>query len=116
MRSKVHFVVQTPVRSARVLIGKALETLGLNWSGREDSNLRPLPPEGVSPSVTQRFSVVRGLKGGAYPCVRSRAVHARRFGLNLEHCLSGPARLPSRGASLVTKDKSLSIHPANRES
>ena len=28
------------------------------WSGREDSNLRPLPPEGVSPRRTRCFPVL----------------------------------------------------------
>lgn len=32
----------------------------LNWSGKEDSNLRPLPPEDASPLGIRRFSVVRG--------------------------------------------------------
>jgi hypothetical protein len=27
------------------------------WSGREDSNLRPLPPEDAGPGVTARVSV-----------------------------------------------------------
>ena len=31
-----------------------------NWSGKEDSNLRPLPPEDASPLGIRRFSVVRG--------------------------------------------------------
>ena len=29
-----------------------------NWSGREDSNLRPLPPERITPRRIWRFSVV----------------------------------------------------------
>jgi hypothetical protein len=29
----------------------------IKWSGKEDSNLRPLPPENGSPAVTRRISV-----------------------------------------------------------
>jgi hypothetical protein len=29
---------------------------GNAWSGKEDSNLRPLPPENVAPDGTRRFS------------------------------------------------------------
>jgi hypothetical protein len=30
----------------------------ISWSGREDSNLRPLPPEDADPVFIRRFSVV----------------------------------------------------------
>ena len=53
------------------------------WSGREDSNLRPLPPENVYPADTQRipvgFSHTRLSHGG----IVSRFVHGPRFKLGL---------------------------------
>jgi hypothetical protein len=57
---------------------------GRRWSGREDSNLRPLPPERIAPNRIGRFSVVR-----ARAALRSRGpcsctVHAIRFALNFE--------------------------------
>jgi hypothetical protein len=42
---KVQTVASAPVYFACCDGGFPLE----NWSGREDSNLRPLPPEGVAP-------------------------------------------------------------------
>jgi len=33
----------------------------IKWSGREDSNLRPLPPENGCPAVTQRFFVASAM-------------------------------------------------------
>jgi hypothetical protein len=49
------------------------------WSGREDSNLRPLPPEGVAPRRIRCFSTVfpeASMRSGG---LCSRSVH----GLNL---------------------------------
>lgn len=54
------------------------------WSGKEDSNLRPLPPEGCYPSVSAHFPVhfaYRRLSSGG-PC--SLLVHGRRFNLILQ--------------------------------
>lgn len=48
------------------------------WSGREDSNLRPLPPEGGSPRLTPWNTARPGLLGGSYPSVCSRSVHGIR--------------------------------------
>lgn len=53
------------------------------WSGREDSNLRPLPPEGVSPRRTRRFSVGSVSERGASACVCSRLIHGRGSTANL---------------------------------
>jgi hypothetical protein len=59
-----------------------------SWSGREDSNLRPLPPEGVSPVRIRRFSVVSHAQAGAPSASCCHAVHGARFNMNLGHCLS----------------------------
>lgn len=53
------------------------------WSGREDSNLRPLPPEGVAPDGIERFSapsVGEGVMSGgteslSVPPIRGGEVH-----------------------------------------
>lgn len=54
-----------------------------NWSGRLDSNQRPLPPERTAPTRTPRFSVVshRAKALSNAPC--SRPVHGQRFAANL---------------------------------
>jgi hypothetical protein len=59
------------------------------WSGREDSNLRPLPPEGVAPSRARCFSAVfpRGDLRSGGQC--SLGVHGKRFTVNLGPCLYG---------------------------
>lgn len=49
MTSKVRSATPAPVLFAWHNGGFPLE----NWSGREDSNLRPLPPEGVAPRLQQ---------------------------------------------------------------
>jgi hypothetical protein len=60
-----------------------------NWSGREDSNLRPLPPEGVAPRLTRaRFAISSGNRI-APKQIRFGTVSARRFNLNLGPCLFG---------------------------
>jgi hypothetical protein len=55
----------------------------VSWSGRLDSNQRPLPPERTAPTRTPRFSVVshRGKVLSNAPC--SRPVHGPRFAANL---------------------------------
>ena len=49
----------------------------VKWSGREDSNLRPLPPEDVSPSRIPQLSVVSQAVNDAYTDVCSRSVYGR---------------------------------------
>jgi hypothetical protein len=52
---------------------------GNTWSGREDSNLRPLPPEGVAPRRIRCFAMAFQEGSVASDCLCSRSVH----GLNL---------------------------------
>jgi hypothetical protein len=68
-----------------------VKNVGKSWSGREDSNLRPLPPEGAAPERIRWFLTVfpeRLLSSGGR-C--SRLFHGRRFGVNLGPCLFGVA-------------------------
>jgi len=46
MTQKVQYVAPAPVH---IVCFRATIRLVKRWSGREDSNLRPLPPEGVAP-------------------------------------------------------------------
>ena len=55
------------------------ENLGLKWSGKEDSNLRPLPPEDAEPVSTRRFSVPFVAVGVLSDGVCSRLIHGQRF-------------------------------------
>jgi hypothetical protein len=61
------------------------------WSGKLDSNQRPLPPERVSPRRIGCFLTISS--GGKVlsdgPC--SRIVHGPRFNVNLNPCLYGVA-------------------------
>ena len=59
------------------------------WSGREDSNLRPLPPEGVSPSRAWRFTAVILWQTLRSEGLCSFPVHGLNLGLNLGPCLFG---------------------------
>jgi len=60
------------------------ETPQKSWSGKEDSNLRPLPPEDASPRVTPRFSVdvwrIRPAPGGICSLAVRRSGSFRAFG------------------------------------
>lgn len=56
---------------------KMADFCGAIWSGKEDSNLRPLPPEDVAPDVTRRISVVLSRTDGAHGAVCSSLVHAK---------------------------------------
>ena len=60
------------------------------WSGREDSNLRPLPPEDGVPRVTERISGV--VCFGVPHMVTFRSVHEHGLGSNRTFgpCLSLP--------------------------
>lgn len=46
-----------------------------NWSGKRDSNPRPLPPEDVAPAATWRFSVAAQRTTSAPGAACSRSVH-----------------------------------------
>jgi hypothetical protein len=48
-----------------------------NWSGKEDSNLRPLPPENASPAVMRRFSVASSARDMPFRGVCSRFISQR---------------------------------------
>ncbi len=54
----------------------------LYWSGREDSNLRPLPPERIAPERTQAFKTAFPDGPLSLDGTGSHAVHGRRFKLN----------------------------------
>ena len=75
MNSKVQNVAAAPVRKSAKCLKK--------WSGKEDSNLRPLPPESISPRRTRQFSVIFLERLPAYARLRSRSVPARGSILNL---------------------------------
>ena len=57
------------------LAAKSLET----WSGKRDSNLRPLPPEDAAPAGTRRFSVVSAAPVVLFRGAGCHAVHGARF-------------------------------------
>jgi hypothetical protein len=60
-----------------------LKTLGknrANWSGKEDSNLRPLPPEDASPERMARVTVASG--GAEVPFGAACSQHVPRRGSN----------------------------------
>jgi hypothetical protein len=61
-----------------------------NWSGKEDSNLRPLPPEGASPAITRRFTVAQRRKWSAYDRVCSRLILAGSSSRGFGPCPSHP--------------------------
>jgi hypothetical protein len=86
MSRKVQTVAPAPVYFA---CSEGRFPLVNRWSGREDSNLRPLPPERVSPSGTRCFLEV--FSGGP---MRSDGrcsfpVPGARFTANLNPCLYG---------------------------
>jgi hypothetical protein len=60
------------------------------WSGKEDSNLRPLPPENGSPASTWHFLVGVWRTRAAHYAVCSYGVHGRSHLANLRplSCLS----------------------------
>ena len=64
----------------------------LNWSGKEDSNLRPLPPENVAPERTRRFSVVRGRAAVPFSGACSWLIPGFRFKLDLRPLSMGLGR------------------------
>lgn len=63
----------------------------IKWSGREDSNLRPLPPERNGPSVTRWFIKDSSRRGLWSDGERSFPVPAMNLFLNLGPCLFGSA-------------------------
>jgi hypothetical protein len=81
-------VTPAPVFIACATGGKPLE----NWSGREDSNLRPLPPEGVAPERIRCFPTAFPRRVMLSDGQCSFLVHGRRFKLNLGPCLYGGKR------------------------
>ena len=72
----------------------------VKWSGKEDSNLRPLPPEGGSPDGIARFSVLSGASNVLSDGTCSLAVHGARFTLNLNPCLSANRALALRAGEV----------------
>jgi len=80
MHRKSSLEPSTPVH---FVLRNGMLTEGNQWSGREDSNLRPLPPERISPSRTRArpvtFQSARLPSSGA--C--SRAVPGARFKTSL---------------------------------
>jgi hypothetical protein len=62
------------------------------WSGREDSNLRPLPPEDGSPPVTARISADVSRTDAAHSGVCSRLIHGLRSKANLRPLSMGVGR------------------------
>ena len=63
----------------------------INWSGREDSNLRPLPPENDTPSRIGRLSVALDCTGQRFDAICSRFGHGRGSLRTLEHCPFTPS-------------------------
>lgn len=61
----------------------------IKWSGREDSNLRPLPPEGVGPSRMRWFLGIPLLRHLRSSGRCSFPVHGLNLFLNLGPCLFG---------------------------
>ena len=57
------------------------------WSGKEDSNLRPLPPEDVAPDGMARFSRAVWRTRAAYVRACSRSFLARGLLLTFGPCL-----------------------------
>ncbi len=49
------------------------------WSGKEDSNLRPLPPEGTGPPVLRRISVATRRTRPSHSGTDSLSVPGARF-------------------------------------
>lgn len=80
---KVHKVAPAPVH----ISAKPLK----NWSGKEDSNLRPLPPEGASPTRTPRISVTFPCMDSALDALCSRTVPARGSLRTFGPCLTTTA-------------------------
>lgn len=66
------------------------QMLGLNWSGKEDSNLRPLPPEDADPASTRRFSVTRRGVWPSYDRICSCLIPARGSDRGSDPCPSSP--------------------------
>jgi hypothetical protein len=93
LNSKVQIVAPTPVSFDP---GTDLSAWNI-WSGREDSNLRPLPPEGAAPSLRPWFSVVGSPRQGALAGVCSRLIHGARFMRHLG-ALSFPPLASGRAA------------------
>ena len=70
------------------------ETSQKMWSGKEDSNLRPLPPEDASPSVTRRIYDDFCRTIGAPVAVCSRLVRGNGSFWTLNPCLRGLPPIP----------------------
>jgi hypothetical protein len=70
------------------------------WSGREDSNLRPLPPEDVSPRRTRRIYGVVGCTQAASAAACSHGVPLKGSDRTSGHCLDMTPR-QSEVAELV---------------
>ena len=77
---------------------KGPEMLRFCWSGKEDSNLRPLPPEDDAPAITRRFSVLFRAASMAHDGTDSRLVPGIRFRFDLQP-LSMAALSQAGGAS-----------------
>jgi hypothetical protein len=68
---------------------KAVRNSAENWSGREDSNLRPLPPEGSAPRLIRARSMISLGNRMAPEGAHYGTVRAKRFKMNLGPCLYG---------------------------
>lgn len=80
---KVQPVASTPVP----LRGYFSSLRMVSWSGKEDSNLRPLPPESITPRFLWRFPVGSRRKLTAYRGVCSCRVHGGGSIRAEGHCL-----------------------------
>ena len=76
------------------------EFCGFKWSGREDSNLRPLPPEDAAPDGTRRFSVLSQGGGVSFDAACSRFLPKKGSDRTLDPCLSHPSELIDRSWAL----------------
>jgi hypothetical protein len=61
-----------------------LEIASSLWSGRLDSNQRPLPPERIAPRLTRRFSVLSSGDGLPSGGACSRFAPTSRFTVNFQ--------------------------------
>ena len=69
-----------------------------SWSGKEDSNLRPLPPEGGGPAFTRRIPVIACFTRTAYSRVCSPFIHGIGSKRTFDPCLNAS---PSRPDTLA---------------
>jgi len=101
----------SPERQRRAAHQRAGASAGLsgmkesNWSGKEDSNLRPLPPEDVSPALLRWFYVGLRRKRALFDGLCSRLIPGNGSYRTLEHCLSGRRYFARRSSSRSTASR-----------